>query len=387
LRILYQKCAPLFLALTAALTTAALPAALAQSDPHTQPSPSQPGSATPAASKFNPQTCASCHPSQARTQPYTSIAHALQLPSTNPILKAHPLLTFHRGAYNYKVETVGENSTYSVTDGTQTITLPIRWGLGVHGQTWVLEQNGKLHESLVSYYPTISGLDITTGHEDINPATLEEAVGPEMIKNQSKACFGCHATNVLLNGNLSLETLQPGITCQHCHQGAMLHATDANAGNFDTAPPKLGRLSSESISNFCGQCHRTWETVVRSHWAGSVNARFPAYRLANSRCFDGADPRISCIACHDPHQNLVHEASNYDSKCLACHAPPIGVAAEPATAAAASATREQAKVCPVAKSGCTTCHMPKIPSPNGGGHYIFTDHQIRVVKPGEPYPD
>ena len=31
------------------------------------------------------------------------------------------------------------------------------------------------------------------------------------------------------------------------------------------------------------------------------------------------DPRITCIACHNPHQPLVHSTAAYDIKCLACH--------------------------------------------------------------------
>lgn len=216
-------------------------------------------------------------------------------------------------------------------------------------------------------------------------------MGREISKEDSRACFGCHATNAVVNGKLSLETLQPGITCQHCHDGALLHAADAEQGAFDTAPPKLGRMSSEKISNYCGQCHRTWETVVRNRWRGPVNVRFPAYRIANSRCFDGNDPRISCVACHDPHQNVPRTAAAYDGKCLACHAPALTVPlVRPAALRSnggAQSAHEHAKVCPVAKANCTSCHMPKVVFPGGGGHLTFTDHDIRIVKPGDAYPD
>jgi formate-dependent nitrite reductase cytochrome c552 subunit len=32
-----------------------------------------------------------------------------------------------------------------------------------------------------------------------------------------------------------------------------------------------------------------------------------------------------------------------------------------------------------------SCHMPKINLP--GGHAKFTDHEIRIVRPGDPYPN
>jgi hypothetical protein len=134
-------------------------------------------------------------------------------------------------------------------------------------------------------------------------------------------------------------------------------------------------MSTEDISNFCGQCHRTWETVVRSHFKGEINVRFQPYRLANSKCFNGTDPRISCVACHDPHVDIVRNDSTYDSKCLACHATSSHVAS------GAAAT----KSCPVAKENCASCHMPKVTLPNG--HMTFTDHQIRIAKPGDPFPN
>jgi hypothetical protein len=81
--------------------------------------------------------CATCHPAQAKPQPGTSMAHALELPSECTILKAHSLLTFKDGKYSYKIERSGDRSIYSVTDGEQTITVPIGWalGLGSAGQT------------------------------------------------------------------------------------------------------------------------------------------------------------------------------------------------------------------------------------------------------------
>jgi len=45
----------------------------------------------------------------------------------------------------------------------------------------------------------------------------------------------------------------------------------------------------------------------------------------------------------------------------------------------------RAKVCPVAQEKCVSCHMPKLQLP--GGPLPFRDHQIRIVRPGDPYPN
>jgi nitrate/TMAO reductase-like tetraheme cytochrome c subunit len=331
-------------------------------------------------------TCASCHVSIARSQPATPMGRALQLPGANPSLANHPKLTFQRGMYTYTVETRAGHSTYSVSDGTSTITLPIEWAFGANNQTFVLERDGKLYESLVSFYQATGALDVTTGDDTLVPRSLAEAIGREQGVNDAKACFGCHATGAVHDGavhdgGLDLKSLTPGLGCEHCHTGSAQHLKDALFKKLDTSPPDLGALSSEDLSGFCAQCHRSWETVVRSRWTGPMNVRFQPYRLANSRCFNGTDPRISCVACHDPHGDLKRTPASYDPQCLACHNAKPNVA--PKTASGA----EMPKICPVAKSQCATCHMPKVTLPHSGGHLTFTDHEIRVVRPGDAYPN
>lgn len=324
--------------------------------------------------------CVSCHRERAETQPQTPMGRASALPGANPVLEQNPKLTVRKGPYTYTVETHGGESTYSVSDGTRTITVPIHWNFGAGAQTWILEHNGKRYESAVSYYPSIRGLDFTTGDEDLKPQNLDEAIGREIFMPETKVCFGCHTSNSLTNGKLTLGSMRPGVTCEHCHAGTMEHLSDAINGDVSVTPPDLRKLTSEDISNFCGQCHRSWETVVRNHWRGTLTVRFQPYRLANSKCFDGADARISCIACHDPHVNIVRDDATYDSKCLACHS-----SARTNTASASTLPGDHAQTCPVAKSGCVSCHMPKVKLPNG--LMTFTDHEIRIVKAGEPFPN
>lgn len=103
------------------------------------------------------------------------------------------------------------------------------------------------------------------------------------------------------------------------------------------------------------------------------NVRFQPYRLVNSKCYDPSDRRISCAACHNPHQEVVAVDSFYDRTCLACHA-----------AGHAAAAKSRAKSCPALKENCVTCHMPKLELP--GSHYKFTDHRIRIVNAKEGYP-
>lgn len=301
------------------------------------------------------------------------MGRAMQLPQDNITLRTHPRLTFRHGGYSYTVETRDGKTAYTVRDGSSSISIPVLWAMGAQAQTWVLEHDGRMYESMVSYYPSTQALDITVGDDHIAPTTLEEAIGRPLDDQGVSTCFGCHASHAVIDHKLNMTSFKPGLDCEHCHVGAGAHLSAARQGDFSTMPPNLATMSSEDISDFCGQCHRTWELVVRAGWRGPSNVRFQPYRLANSKCFDGADPRISCIACHNPHQKVSRDATYYDQKCLACHSQP------------AAHAKPHAKICPVAKSNCSSCHMPKVPYP--GGHFIFTDHDIRIVKANEPYPN
>jgi hypothetical protein len=324
-----------------------------------------------------PATCATCHAGVASNYTHAPMRYALLPEGANPVLNAHPDLKIEKNGYSYSVQTKDGKSTYSVSDGKETITLPIRWPFGIHAQTWVLEKDGKYYEGLVSYFSTINSLGTTPGDNKIVPHTLDEAMGRPLPIWETRECFDCHATGLKAGEVLEPEKLKPGLECEHCHEGAQQHMADAQNDNFKSRPPSLKKMDAESAANFCGQCHRSFDTVQRNGFHGPPFVRFQPYRLTLAKCFSGNDARISCLSCHDPHQPVNHDSAFYDKKCLACHSGS-------ATTVASAAPVAVAKTCPVAKSNCASCHMPKMDLPNVP--MKFTDHFIRVVKPGEAYP-
>jgi hypothetical protein len=321
--------------------------------------------AGPSANRF---TCATCHRAQSESQPETPMGIGIELPSGQALLKARPKMTFEKNGYTYVIERKKELSTYTVSDGAGSLELPVTYAFGIDMQTFVLERQGRFYESLVSYYPGVGGLAITMGSERMQPHNLVEAMGRELSRDETTTCFGCHSSGAVSHGQLHLESLRPGLDCEHCHTGSSVHLQAMQEGKPDRAPQKLGKMSSEDISNFCGTCHRRWDAVVRMRLWGEINVRFQPYRLANSKCFLGDDSRISCTACHDPHRQLVRDDATYDRNCLACHSSSGGQ-----------------RVCAAAKDKCVSCHMPKVELP--GSHAVFTDHQIRTVHAGDPYPN
>ena len=316
--------------------------------------------------------CATCHPTQSKRHPETSMAHALERVSECKVLKDHPSLAFQNGTYSYRIERKGNQSIYSVSDGQQTFTIPISWafGLGSVGQTYVYEKDGELYQSRVSYYDSISGLDFTLAAQNAKPTNLAQAAGLLMSHDEKLQCFSCHATNAVEDKELTLNRLIPGVQCERCHGSTEYHLEGIQKGDAKLAHMKnLRALNSEETSNFCGQCHRTWEEIAASGRLGVLSVRFQPYRLTNSKCYDTDDKRISCTACHDPHQEINRVDASYDRKCFACH----------------NGDKLSARACKTATSNCVSCHMPKIEIP--GSHHAFTDHQIRIVRANAPYPE
>jgi hypothetical protein len=300
------------------------------------------------------------------------MAFALEPVRECDILRRRAELTFTDGTYSYRITRNGDRSIYRVTDGKETIEVSLSWafGLGAAGQTYVFERNGHHYESRVSYFRAIDRLDFTLGAAGARPANLEDAAGRLMTTKDSTDCFSCHATGAVSHGSLDLAHMKPGILCERCHGDATQHVASFQAAKPSLGGmPRLGQSSAEEMSNFCGQCHRTWAQIAAEGPFGINNVRFQPYRLTNSKCYDAGDRRISCSACHDPHADVVRNTASYDSKCQACH----------------GGGHVSAKACPTAKSNCASCHMPKLELP--GSHNKFTDHQIRIVKANEKYPN
>ncbi|PYV16663.1 MAG: hypothetical protein DMG21_10920 [Acidobacteria bacterium] len=307
------------------------------------------------------------------------MGQAMLLPNQFDLLHGQKQLTFRHGPFRFDIHRQGDQFMYSVGDGKDTLSEPILYafGYGLKGQTFVFLHDGTYYESHVSYYTNVRGLDITFGHSYEVPDSLDKALGRIMSPADTLLCFACHSTAAVIQGRLDAHALMPGVGCEDCHGPGDEHVAAMKAGKFDS--PHVfnpGRLEPGDLVDFCGNCHRTWEQVVKMQVFGVRNVRFQPYRLSNSRCWSYDDARVSCVACHDPHLNLPPEAASYDSKCLACHVSGRGARPD---------KTHPGRPCPVAKQNCITCHMPKYTLPEGKSE--FTDHFIRVVRKGAPYPD
>jgi cytochrome c554/c'-like protein len=329
--------------------------------------------------------CGRCHASKAATQQTNAMAHAAVRAADAEILRQHDHLSFRLGPYHEEIVTKGEKSVLAVTtsDNATSLSADLFWafGIGHMGQTYVYEKNGSFYESHLSFFASSQDLNITPGQSLAMPGSLEDAAGRRMPAAESRRCFSCHTTASVTKDQFDVNNAMLGVTCEACHGPGAIHAAAMKSdlpqqGSQTIMNP--GRLDPVESVDFCGACHRTWEDVVTNGFigVGVLNARFAPYRLENSKCWRNPDARLTCVACHDPHLPLEHDAAAYDSRCLQCHVNQPG--AKPSADYPGAA-------CPVSAKNCVTCHMPKVESPIQ--HSSFTDHWIRIVRPGQPYPN
>lgn len=328
---------------------------------------------------IGPDACEACHASKVRTQTQTPMAHAALRPVDSEALRSHDQLTSNLPPYTYQILRQKDASLYSVTDGKQTISVPITWafGLGQSGQTYILERNGIFYESRVSYFPAIEGLDFTPGQSQASPPTLEDVLGRSMLyAGETQRCFGCHTTASTTNHRFDPSRLILGVTCEACHGPGAKHVAAMKADKVKLGLKAIldpGQLNPVDQVDFCGACHRSYVDVVLSKTFGIRNLRFQPYRLERSQCWIKSNNGIICLTCHNPHQPRVRDLASYDDRCLSCHR------------SAASASSHPAKVCTASTNNCVSCHMPKYEVP--GMHAKFTDHFIRIVRKDEGYVD
>ena len=331
--------------------------------------------------------CAKCHSRITVSQEATPMARTLMPAADAEVLHGRTDLAFRNGKYLYQIKPNNAATHLIVTDGERTITVDLVWafGTGKLGQSYLFLQDGAYRESRVTYFSSLRNLHFTPTRALLSPRDLAEATSRPVDNSELLRCFSCHSLGANVGGQLDTSKATMGVTCEACHGPGLKHvqameASQLQQGIGDEEGRQLifnpGSLSPGDSVDFCGSCHGTWWDVKLTHMVGIANVRAQAYRLLSSRCWGNGDARLTCIACHNPHEPLSKEASSYDSKCLACHV---------ASPTAKPDKDHPGAGCPVATKGCITCHMPKIEIPDM--HTAFADHLIRVVRPGAPIPN
>jgi hypothetical protein len=324
------------------------------------------------------------------------MAHTAMLAGESKILSANSDLTFSQEPYQYEIRTVAGNSVYIVSNGVRSKTAVLTWAFGTDrvAQSWLFKKDdGQFYEVRVTYFRTLKGLNFTPGRALMSPHEVEEAMERPVGRAEVYTCFGCHTTASGMGSSFDDSKLIPGVTCEACHgpgrahidemQGMTAYASvKAPIDNTQNSIFNPKKLTPEESVDFCGACHGSYWDISLSRVTGVDKARYQPYRLEQSKCWNKNDARLTCIACHDPHQQVDTRTADYDHVCLRCH---LSSSPKGAEAPAKKDQNHPGPMCPIAKSDCASCHMPEIYIPDM--HRSFSDHRIRIAHAGESFPD
>ncbi len=306
------------------------------------------------------------------------------------ILHSHPRTGIRGRTLSLSIKTDAKRSVYTVTDGTHTLTADLLWAFGVGraGQSYLFKKDdGKFYEARVTYFDTLKAIDFTPSRALASPKDIDEAMYRPVGMDEVKRCFECHTTASVIatstGENFDENPLMLGVTCEACHGPGAKHVASAQAaqvaGISGESPGDVfnpAQLRPADSVDFCGACHSTWWDTKLSGVKGASTTRSQPYRLEESKCWGKGDARLTCIACHDPHEQLQTDPSAYDRVCSSCH---VATAGEKKTAS------HPGGACPTGTKNCVSCHMEKVYVPEM--HYKFTDHRIRIVRPNEAFPE
>jgi hypothetical protein len=341
--------------------------------------------------------CAGCHPSQAESYQHHPMGRSLA-----PVSESKPLERFDTAAHNpfdslgfqFLVERLPGGMVHKAlrrNGAGQVVTevdaeIQFVLGSGTRGRSYLINRDGYLFQSPISWYTQKNVRDLSPGFESSYPPERPIEV----------ACLFCHANEAQAVEHTRNRYQVPifrgyAIGCERCHGPGELHVKsrsqeitedpDVTIVNPRHLPPAL----REAV---CQQCHLQGEVrflrqgrqpfdyrpglPLEAFWsifvpapeaAGNDKAVGHVEQMYVSRCFQASKGKMGCISCHDPHELPPAEqrASYYRKRCLECH--------QEMSCALALDVRQKEK------DSCTACHMPRFQT-SDIAHTAVTNHRI-----------
>ena len=274
-------------------------------------------------------------------------------------------------------------------------------GSGTRGTAFLIERDGFLFQSPITWFAQKGRWDISPGYGEVNPRpNFERPIEPE--------CLFCH-TNQLRPVAGTLNRYEPpifeghAIGCERCHGPGALHV---KRGGLSTEPDLTivnpANLAPALRESVCQQCHlqgwfrfpragrdcfdfrpglplhRFLAVFVRKNGnQGKFEVVGQVEQMESSRCFRASQGQLGCISCHDPHRLPAPsiKAAYYRERCLECHEK---------KGCALPLAERQARG---RGEDCIACHMPRSAVTNIA-HTAATDHRIHRGAPGAgPVPE
>jgi predicted CXXCH cytochrome family protein len=359
----------------------------------------------------NPNTCAGCHPAQAKTYRQTGMGRSWFRPTpANMVEDFKKHNTFlHRASDRYYT-LIERNGAYFQRrhqlgfDGAETNVIEKRIdyvvGSGNHARSYVHRTaEGKLVELPVSWYAENGGSwGMSPGFDRANHQDFRRVLLTDCVACHNAYPSPASAAATIDGDPIFGSDVPEGIDCQRCHGPGQAHAEAAGSGRVKGEELRKlivnpARLDRDRQMDVCQQCHlettsgplphmiRRFDREPFSYRPGEPLGDYALFfdhapdqgrgdkfeiahaasRLRQSACFQSS--RMTCTTCHNPHDIPRGDAAvaRYVGICRSCHTQ-------------AHANSKQAG------GNCLDCHMPKRRAEDAV-HVVMTDHRIQRQKP------
>ncbi len=352
--------------------------------------------------------CAKCHPKFSETYHQHPMGRSLaNLKSGFPLERydeaAHNPFQIAGATYRVNRLTEGVRHSESLVDLKKDVLaemaapIALAIGSGQNGRAYVVEREGSLVASPISWYPKKEVWDLSPGYEKHNPH-FGRPITPD--------CLFCHANRAehvpgTTNRYRSTVSDLEAIGCERCHGPGELHVRSREkeepATGLDDTIVNPGRLEHTLRESICQQCHLQGQQRIlrRSTQTFDFRPGLPLHLFASdfikppdesgtqfvssveqmctSQCFQKSKDsnKLGCISCHDPHSvpRPENKISFYRDRCVNCH--------KDKGCSLPLADRLQRQK----EDSCYSCHMP--PTGSSINHTTISDHRI-LRKPETP---
>jgi len=275
--------------------------------------------------------------------------------------------------------------------------LPVKYvmGSGHHSTSYLVERDGFLVESPVTWYREKNAWGMSPGYDHPTHSSFQRTIPAE--------CVLCHAGQIESNASspFKFQIHEMSVSCEHCHGPGEFHVDHPD----EPILPNIvhpGKLTRELQEDVCSDCHlgatvrirargrdynefrpalplsafrHEYSLVTSDHDNQNMTVTGHVEQMRSSACWQKSE-EFTCTTCHDmhPEDGKLKDFRDYRSICLDCHS---------------CQEDEAVRLKRVSNDSCVVCHMPT--TPTDLPHFTFTHHRVGIydsalVAPSEDLP-